>query len=1152
MARAKLIKSTGASPNNVQGKWYNLDNDTKTFIQGIDTGKLNIAEVSSALISGVPTSWARAKLFWFAMDYLRAPNPNAAASGLIQFYESLIAEWKGLIALMALYQDRVSFSEPIYMNPKGKDISDAFGRMLLDDADFWADQQKKQSNPDELPYIQLLRYNGRVIGGTSPFSIVFPGVEYEQHVADVPWYNNGKFIDPMPFLATETQKLQKLYLFLQNINSKFKGYQSNLSLLDNTLDLSGLQLLLLQWQDAIEQTVQLPKTGTIAKYPNLAEPFKSLLSSEQKVYLLQNGSLTFNPNGQPVKMGLSDLQNILLDSKKIAGFYESNDFNQPLSQSAVYYLRVNDARDTQNPTKYFALPLSMKGIQMFIKDLYTLVSGTNPNFNITGQISRDGKLTVDLTVTIDGQPFPLNTKEYEIEWITANNKVMMWPNFVSNNWNAYYLYSEYPVSATGTNFIPFFKSGQEHKIITVQTPQGKEAIVYSNSPQTNNVKITKLITYPAGKVPQNWHKYEVIKSDRPIAGLEIRVDNAGTSEIAGFLIVKDISIQTPANLKKVIVGIDFGSNNSCVYYSQINSNNDEPIKFQNRRLALVGLDAHKSAIAEKDELLFFSNEPTDNGQVKSWLHSHDADYVVHAGHEIAGGVAVNEKNVFVESMDKEKIWTQISPSTTVLDPVLYYNMKYGPLAQKRAYLQSLWLSICADLFADHCLPVKLHWSYPAAMSNADIIQYRNIYQNDLLSLTPILVQGPQGKPHAPTTSIDEQTESESVCKYALSREIGLENNKIMFMGMDIGGSTSDILLVGKDMTPTGGGKSRLYKQSSVRIAAGVFFEAVIKSFTFRQAILDWHNGQDTIKVENISEILSAGHKAPFYLNSVFDQLIDNGDFVKFYHYLGSNASFVFAIPAYVVGLLVFYAGKLCAKTIKDNNLTEIKDIDLLPFGKGGRLCHWLETFPGRTHSNAYYQECFNKGFGEDSEKITLNYRYDIKKDNKSEVSKGLTVEEVDMLPRKPKEEEENYISKLRDYNDEIKNLRSTSDIFAEKNIEFQKDGKFVPIEEDKTVESSYFEDVSRFNYPERLENFETFLNIFIDFGVNYGLVEDIAVLRKGAKELPGRLSAFLKNDSEYKKAVKNKSVKFEYRFPIFIAEGLCYLEQILIPNIFNR
>jgi hypothetical protein len=100
-------------------------------------------------------------------------------------------------------------------------------------------------------------------------------------------------------------------------------------------------------------------------------PYKALLDSQQKVYQLNDGSFTFDEpaNKDLIKATLSDLQNILKEDKCIVGWYESCDHKNPLSQAAVYYLQVNDVRDSENPIKYFALPLSLEGIQMFTQQL---------------------------------------------------------------------------------------------------------------------------------------------------------------------------------------------------------------------------------------------------------------------------------------------------------------------------------------------------------------------------------------------------------------------------------------------------------------------------------------------------------------------------------------------------------------------------------------------------------------------------------------------------------------------------------------------------------------------------------------------------------------------------------------------------------------
>ncbi|GHT06216.1 hypothetical protein AGMMS49525_14280 [Bacteroidia bacterium] len=770
---AKLIKSTGVSKNDPAGKWYNLE-DIVPFIQGVVTGDLDESQISSALITGIPTPWARAKIYSFAFQYVTSKDPNIQQSGLINFFKGLVNEWKGLLALVALYPDRISFSEPIYMNPNSNlfDLAGGFGRMLLDDADIWTDQQKAQANRDELPYIQLIRYNGKVIGGTSPFSIVFPGVEYsilKSEMSDIPWYRNGKFENPMSNL--DDDKLQKLYLFINNIIGVIyqdkNGNQIarpgtivdfkqnvNLSRPNNPLDLKGLEKVLSQWQDEIKRKKNnLQINGTVAKYSNLEMPYKALLDSHQKVYQLkESGDFTFERPTDDNKIAneLSDLQNILQESGSVVGWYESLDYQQPLSNAAVYYLQVNDVSNNQK--KYFSLPLTIEAIQMFGQKIDNLISGNQRNMSIDASIKNGNKLSVDLSVEIDGQPYKLNTKEYDIIWAEdkktfgGDGKIIMFPDFISDNWNAYYLYTEFPLhNVQGLKFIPFYKRGQDQKIITANLNQG-DKVVYSNSEvqERNQAKleITELVTYPANLA--NMPQYEVIKSNCPIAGLEIRIENAGKSQNAGYLIVrnpdtkfgnKEIkNLTTEKLIDNATVGIDFGSNNSCAQYTLSSHPKDVfPIEFKNHRLALVGIDSVSGLSAEQDELLFFSNEPDAKGQIKSWLHEHDGRYVVNnEDKEIAGGVAVNEKNILVREMDKIKIKTQAG--------TLHYNMKWlsdvSGVRKKTAYLKALWLSICADLYADHYKPVALRWSYPGSMSPSDLGNYNNIYHGQLPDITP--------------------------------------------------------------------------------------------------------------------------------------------------------------------------------------------------------------------------------------------------------------------------------------------------------------------------------------------------------------------------------------------------------------------------------
>ncbi len=1165
MAVAKLIKSSEGQKSNPSGAWY-VHDQVIPFIQGVITSDLDISQVSSALISGIPTPWARPKLFWFAFDYLQRQDANIQTSGLIEFYKILIDEWKGLIAVMALYPDRITISNPVYMDAFSNNIYDmtsALGRMLMDDIDLWVDPVKKRSNPDEKPFLQLISYNKQLIAGTSPYSIVFPGVDYSSisQISDIKWYRKGKFEDPLNFL--DKDRIQKLYLFISNLNKNIAKY--TLLRDKNRMDLRGLTNFMRRWQEEIgSKESGLENNGAIPKYLNFAIPYKFLFASEQIVYQYIDGSLSFHrPADSELKEIIDDLQLLLKDDQAIFGWCDTSDDKKLLSSSAVYYLKVNDIRDSENPSKYFPLPLSMKGIKMFYKDLGSLLDGSYKN-SLTGSINEQGNLIVELTVEIDGKPVKLTPKEYEISYSNdlQNNKVIIWPNFISENWDSYYLYTEFPLNAQGIKFVPFFKECQTkdsnnniidtHKIISIEQNNGNNIIqstIYSNSSLDDMAKIKgpvltveNLITYPAGQVGQDIHKYQVIKSNKPVAGLEIRIERAGTSKIAGYLIVKspndlsmgqnqiaDLSTNPILENNKAIVGIDFGSNNTAVHYRlRTGDNESQPIKFSNRRMALIGIDSHRNTTAERDELLFFSNKSSINGQVKSWLHEHDVRFIgPHKGKELAGGVPVNERNIIVKEMDRMTITTQAG--------VLHYNMKWisgtSGINKKIAYLKTLWLSICADLYAQGILPVEIRWSYPGSMSSHDQLQIFSIFKTYLPPVTPILDWSSGVSRRAKPVTKDPQTEAEAVCKYALSKKAsGLRND--IFLGIDVGGSTSDILILAKDQNnnaPT------LFLQSSVRLASGVFFDAIINSQTFRRAIYDYHQQQNLIKVENIRDIQSESHKAPFFLNSLFDQLSED-NFGLFYSYIGTEASFVFALPAYVTGLLLYYSGKLVSKAIKSNNLSCAKTIHLLPFGKGGRIFNWLQAFPDYQLANDFYQECFLAGFGQNSEVPIIKYRNDISVDNKSEVAIGLAVE-IDNLV---------YQS----------SIRSDSDVFGEKNIKYFNSGKEEEIGENDVLTTEKFVNIDNFVFPDTLENFNVFLKIFLNFiGPKTGLFNETSILEEKSKELPSMLEAFIRNDSEYRKASElkkeNNNTPLEYKIPILIAEGLCYLENILIPEVFK-
>ena len=307
MSKALLIKSQVDKNGGEVGKWNNFNN-APSYIQGIHTGKMLediSAEKLGALISGIPTPWARAKLFKFAFATIASPDPNINTEGLMQFYNMLHSEWRGLMAVIALYPDRIRFSEPVMMDVRGEDynIASAFGRMLFNDKDVWSNQDELAKNPDAQPFIQLIYYRDHLVGGTSPLTGCFTGVDYSKlgnDASDINWYRQGKFEDPMNFLTPE--EIQKVYLFVKNMNRNQQAFEQKINSQRGNhpkMDLNGFKAVSRQWEEELKRKGQgkLREVGPVAQYGNLSVPFADLYRSDVPVYMKPDFTLTYTNEG---------------------------------------------------------------------------------------------------------------------------------------------------------------------------------------------------------------------------------------------------------------------------------------------------------------------------------------------------------------------------------------------------------------------------------------------------------------------------------------------------------------------------------------------------------------------------------------------------------------------------------------------------------------------------------------------------------------------------------------------------------------------------------------------------------------------------------------------------------------------------------------
>jgi hypothetical protein len=108
-------------PAGVQTKWQDFTAHMPIFTRDIITPAISLESGNvGAIVSGVPTAYARANLFNLAMNYGRGNNETAL--NLNAYYEQLAAEWRGFIACIALDHQRIEVERVRLAYSDGKDF----------------------------------------------------------------------------------------------------------------------------------------------------------------------------------------------------------------------------------------------------------------------------------------------------------------------------------------------------------------------------------------------------------------------------------------------------------------------------------------------------------------------------------------------------------------------------------------------------------------------------------------------------------------------------------------------------------------------------------------------------------------------------------------------------------------------------------------------------------------------------------------------------------------------------------------------------------------------------------------------------------------------------------------------------------------------
>ncbi len=1184
------------------GEWIKMD-QPGSFINNLDTIKVDPSARSSvfnALIAGVPSPWARAKITYFA---LKTDDTNEDPRALMSCYRALRDEWRGLIATLVCRADQFYLSKPIKLphfdsdelidiRPDEIDILSTYGDMLFEETDLWYISEP-MAGRHRSPSIQLLYFidqgQKKLVGATSPFSVFFTAVNYDiKNANGITGISDlGKFDDPTKDThPNEEQKksYRKIYAFLDRLRSNLTSYRKALDTItqtnagapgrfdDEVKDIyETLQNEIDSWARQIARNLGEKEVDMRARLDPLnlnagiipAGPLSRLFANNQKY--IWDGSQFVNAAGEDAQA--LDIDSLFTESNVLTAWRPVDSWVERYEKAPVHYLRT---KDENGKVVFMALPLSPKGVNLFGKHISSILNGTNPNVSITAEVKGkvvDVRLNMIINDQLSGQKHEaeLLLKTYTMIPGSTDHHVFTWPNFKSAYWNQYFYYSELPTNMTNTTrAVPEFegkefgrpkKEGEEYpadKAPGIEEVKAVEGVVYK-------------VTYPMGKVGADKHCYEVISSDTPLAYLTLVASVDGQDQISGRLLVK-VDVEGSASMHEITgrpqyqayVGIDFGSTNTCAFYRIKGQTDTHPLPFSNMRLAILNFDNAPGMLAEPNELLFIANEEpvNNNGQVKSWLHRHSPEYIESAkrNEAIVGGIPVNETNITVVDMNDTEITTNAGK--------LCYNMKWltGEAGEDRnSFLRMIWLHITADLFRMGIEPIEIRWSYPGAKQNSDI---QTVFGNCTFY------------PHdGENKKVKDKsfTESEAVCRYAGRPGGTTPEDDRLVLGIDIGGSTSDILILGKEP----GGAPRLYSQCSVRLAAGKFFSAIKNSESFRRALVNFHNSDEIARFKKVPvygiDILSQGankERAPYFLNNIFDRL-NKEESGKMYKFMRGYVPFVFTLPAFVTGLLCYYSGEMLRSVIIKNGMQErIREIKVQYFGKGGRLFEWLHEVEPAI-STQYLTACLYNGMGEMAKGKSIEFRWPEEgTENKTEVAQGLVLmgegQRYLGIANDTAEEGASGAPNLGVFGqgmfggngfnfagsaaaqpeaDDKKDTADRSDIIGEKGIRYFKDGAYHELSDTDVLNLK----INQLNFSEcKMQNFTQFINLFCTYLMAINAITDQSQALQLFQDVQKiEIGNFLSNDAD------NESSETSH-MPIFVAEGLYYLERVLLPTIFKK
>lgn len=1206
---ALLSKNKTIADNQLASKdGWNVLNQITGFVEGLELPGLD-AESGNlySIITSVPSPWARA---YMMNNALRCPyvqlHQKDNQQGMNTLYSSLQDEYKGLITTLALYNSNIKvkkidlkYSQKISSEDEKNaisvvdnifEITGAFGNMLFEDRPQFGNPSRspKEFNP---PYFQLVTFDDVIIGATSPQCLIYPAARYDLKDKKIKFYRNGRFVNPVTEL--EPKDLEKLFHYVTHLKANIEDFIKEFSniKIDAILSMEFFR----EWAQEIHDFLQkkypeytFRERGILDFSDKFSKPFDKLFNIDTKIYRTKTGKYLLDKIDDCEEFN-PDVLLLQSDKTQLVKLDKNLGFNPSLStvltakyaESGGKRFKNEFQSEKSNETEYFSLPLSPRGLTEFYNTLNELLNSSDKSKSLTGIYDPESNtVSVTLELEISGILTPF-TKLYQVYKSPTDllSNVVLWPNFISQNWNRYFLYSDLLHNDEKLKAVPIIADPNDlNNLLYDKDKEGSLFYITGahDKGESQGVSCGLKIFYDKEKIKQRNLKYEVYESSVPFKGIELRIDNGGADDLTAGYVLLDISRYDQNNgivdhshdrndLIPVSVGIDFGSTNTCISYHNQKSGENKLLTINNRRRFILGKETNKNfgEFAKAQELFFFQND-NQTGIIRSALLLNNElrinDPLIDRANAISGGFPIFEPNLDIIEGDGSILTLNIQGESEKLLYDLKWKREDKYLMNKKAYVKMLWLYVNAELYDMNMRPDHLNWAYPSSMPKDLRRTYEFVYREAVSTENPIAGSNPkvahvEGDKSLTGVAI---TESEAVCNFALSRGGVSLNDNTIFLGFDIGGVTSDILFLVNDSSTK---RARLAKQSSVKVAADRISKAVSLSKDIQQVLKHFCRkfDQGIGAIEKIDP-----NTAPYLLNVLFEKIakdptLEQHLYSQFWapeieQTNRSHTRGIMAIAAYVTGMLMFHAGQMVRSYIVDEikkaeaNKTKLGKFHIRTayFGKGGNLFQWLPKAISNSTGIKYYEDCFNAGLTEEIvSKYIISFTQDTRKEYlKLEVALGLSAPRsvvIDDLSDSEIIGENGYMFNgvPLNWNDRVK---------PEYIFEFGEKLSLPKIDDEKLLDKEG-------NYV-AYTNFNRYLDLFFNLIKDWDLFDYSILQQQRIIFATKSLENYVKSDEDWiaSSALLNKSnITSDFKFSCspFLYQGSCFLDEVLIKKIFK-